>query len=1080
MKWRGCFCFFLLSFYFITAARGQLITFSVKNERLEKVFLLIEQQSGHHFIYSNETIAKAKPVTLSVSGEQLSSVLDKCFADQPLQYNINEKSVTVKEKKVVVSEHVLRGKILDQNGNPVRGVTINIKGTPLVVASDSNGEFGFDNAPANVILMLTSVEIEPLERYIGNQISVEIYVSIRVGVLDETIVKGYYSTSKRYSTGSSSKITDKTIELQPVSNPLATLQGRASGLFITQGSGIPGSNFTVLIRGKNSLQNGNSPFYVIDGVPFLSDADRTTQLNSINSNSPFNSLNPDDIESIEVLKDADATAIYGSRGANGVILITTKRAKAGRTALDLNAYTGWGSVTRSLKFLNTEEYIAMRKEALANDGVVPSLSNDYDLVSWDTTRYRDWKNDLIGNTSHSTKLNLRVSGGSEFTSFNISGDYYKETTVFPSDDLYNQRLSSFLGVTHSSKNKALRISFSSSFASDHNYLSQQDLSNSIKLPPNAPNPYDSIGRLNFRENGFSFSNPYANLLKTYTTIINRFNNSLNIKYKIISSLTAVINCGYSFINTDETVLIPIASKDPSTSPTGNTQLGKNNFKSWIVEPQLEYTKSLKHGTLMALLGSTFQENKTDNSTVLAFGITNDGQLLNMGSLPQSNITYSNFYNQYRYEGFYARLNYNLYNKYIINLTGRRDGSSRFGPGKQFANFGAIGTAWVLSNEKFLKVFYPVLSFAKFRGSYGSTGNDKIGDYQYLDAWIAASAYQNSPAIKPARLFNNKYAWESIKKFELGIDLGFLSDKILLTANWFKNKSDNQLIKYNLPAQTGFVSIFKNFPGVIQNTGIEFEINTSNIVRKGFKWTSSFNLTISHNKLISFPGLEASSYATNYLIGEPINLFLGYQFSGVDRQTGLYTFEDRNRDGTLSPRSATSMNDFVVVGTTDPKFYGGFQNRLEFKGLSLEFLFQFISQKGLDPVYSNSTPPGFQTNIPRELLKRWTKPGDISPYQRFSQSTGAPYLNQQYVARSTAALTDASFIRLKNLSISYTFLNAMKKYKIERLELYIHAQNLLTITKIINGYKYEGLDPENQSFSFLPPLRMIATGIQITF
>lgn len=1078
MKWRGCFLFFLLSFYFITVARGQLITFSVKNERLEKVFLLIEQQSDHHFIYTTEQIEKAKPVTLSVSNEQLSSVLNKCFSGQPLLYNINEKNITVKEKKIVASEHVLRGKVLDQNDNPVRGVTINIKGTPLVVASDSNGEFGFDNVPANATLVLTSVEIEPLERYVGNQESVEILVSIKVGVLDETIIKGYYATSKRYSTGSSSKITDKTIQLQPVSNPLATLQGRVSGLFITQGSGIPGSNFTVLIRGKNSLQNGNSPFYVIDGVPFLSDADRTTQLNSINSNSPFNSLNPDDIESIEVLKDADATAIYGSRGANGVILITTRKAKAGKTSVALNAYTGWGSITRSLEFLNTEEYITMRKEALANDGVVPSLSNDYDLLSWDTTRYRDWRNDLIGNTSHSKKLNLRVSGGNEFTSFHISGDYYKETTVFPSDDLYNQRLSSSLGVTHNSKNKALTISFSSSFASDQNYLAQQDLSNLIKLPPNAPNPFDSIGRLNFREKGFSFSNPYANLLKTYTTIINRFNSSLNIKYKIISSLTAVINCGYSFINTDETVLIPIASKDPSTSPTGNTQLGKNNFKSWIVEPQLEYTKGLKHSTLTALVGSTFQENKTDNSTVLAFGITNDGQLLNMGNLPQSNITYSNFYNQYRYGGFYARLNYNLYNKYIVNLTGRRDGSSRFGPGKQFANFGAVGLGWVLSNENFLKKLYPALSFAKFRSSYGSTGNDKIGDYQYLDAWIAASAYQNSPAIRPARLFNNKYAWESIKKLELGIDLGFCNDRILLTANWFKNRSDNQLIKYNLPAQTGFVSIFKNFPGVVQNTGIEFEINTSNIVRRSFKWTSSFNLTASNNKLISFPGLESSSYATNYLIGEPINLFLGYQFKGVDPQTGLYTFEDRNRDGILSPRSATSMNDFVVAGTTDPKFYGGFQNRLEFKGLSLEFLFQFISQKGLDPIYSNSTPPGFQTNIPRELLKRWTKPGDISPYQRFSQSTGVPYLNQQYVARSTAALTDASFIRLKNLSISYSFLNVMKKYKIEKFELYIHAQNLITITKITNEYK--GLDPENQSFSFLPPLRMISTGIQIIF
>ena len=1067
---------------------GQQVTLSVKDATLKTVFLELNRQTGFNFLYSDETLAKASPVTINVKDASLEDVLTLCFYGQPLSYSVENNSIVVKPKVKVITPSSsgggqgevppidIHGRVVNEKGEPVAGASIKIKGTEIGTSTNDNGEFTLNAPLSNIILVISSVNIETVEVRLNGRTNLTITVKTLIKLLDEIIAKGYYNTTKKLNTGTVSKVTAEEIGKQPVSNPLAALQGRVSGLFITQGTGLPGSNFSVLIRGKNSIQNGNSPLYMIDGVPFLSDADRLTQINSINSNSPFNTINPDDIESIEVLKDADATAIYGSRGANGVILITTKKGKPGKTNLEISSYAGWGRVTQTLDFMNTQQYLQMRREALSNDGVIPTQSNGYDLLVWDTTRYTNWKKLLIGSTSHTNKIQLRLSGGNENNNFSLGSNYYKETTVFPSSDLFDKRLSSSLSVNHKSANNKFNSATTVSYTSEDNKMPQQDLTNSIKLSPNAPRIYDSLGKLNFREGGFSFSNPYAVLLKTYETVTNRLNANANLSYKILPQLIAKMSFGYTTVSSDETTLIPIASKDPATSPTGNTQIGKNSYKSWIIEPQLEYSTPIGKGKLQALIGGTLQENKNESSLTLAFGITNDALLLNLGSLPQSNVIFSNAYSQYRYVGVYGRLNYNLEDKYIVNLTGRRDGSSRFGPSKQFANFGAVGIGWIFSREKFIQNTLPFLSFGKLRGSYGLTGNDKIGDYLYLDTWTAGSAYQNLTALRPTRLFNSDYAWEAIQKMEVAIDLGFLHDRILLAVNWFRNKSDNQLLRYNLPAQTGFPNIFRNFPGVVENKGIEFELNSVNFKNKSFEWKTSFNFTKAQNKLLAFPGLESSSYATSYLVGQSLNVFLGYHFVGVDPQTGVYKFEDINRDGNITPRGATSMNDYIIVGTTDPKYYGGIQNSLKYKGWQLDFLFQYVKQLGREPVYTNTNPPGGAENVPIALLNRWQKPGDIAPYQRLTQTGSPAYFALQSAAKSSAALIDASYIRLKNLSVSYSLPNiVLQRFKVDNFKFFIEGQNLLTISKY-----YKGLDPENQSFALLPPLRMLTTGIQITF
>lgn len=1066
MKWRGCFLFFLLSFYFITVARGQLITFSVKNERLEKVFLLIEQQSDHHFIYTTEQIEKAKPVTLSVSNEQLSSVLDKCFSGQPLLYNINEKNITVKEKKVVASERPLRGKIMDQNGNPVRGVTINIKGTLLVVASDSNGEFGFDNAPLNVTLILTSVEIEPLERYVGNQESVEILVSIKVGVLDETIVKGYYSTTRQLNTGTVGKLSSKDISSQPVSNPLATLQGRISGLLVTQSNGLPGASFQVLIRGRNSIQNGNDPLYVIDGVIFSSD--NLAQRSGINVNSPFNTIVPGDIESIEVLKDADATSLYGSRGANGVILITTKKGKAGDSKLEATLSSGWGKAGRTMKYMNTQQYLSMRREAFANESMTPSLSDAGDLLAWDTTRYTDWKKEMIGHTARQTNLQLRYSGGTPLTTFSISTNYYRESTVFPGD-FKDQRFSASSSVGTRTRDNKLHFFFSSSYNLELNRLLNQDLSSALLLPPNAPSVYDEYGKLNWTENGIHYSNPMAATLRTYASDIDRFTGNTWTSYQLFSKLLLKASAGLNRVTITEKGLTPIASQNPAFNPKGTANFANNALQSWIVEIQGEYSERLGNDVqLKALFGSSWQHSRTEGKAVSGTGYVSDIQLNSINGA--ASISNADNYSKYRYHGLFGRLEISHAEKYVINLTGRRDGSSRFGPGRQYANFGAAGAAWVFSNEKWFKRLNKVISFGKLRGSVGITGNDQIGNYQYFDTYsLTQYPFQGQPSLRPTRLFNPDYGWEQKRNVEFALEAGFFQNNISFTVNWFQSRSGNQIIQYTIPSQTGFTTIIQNFPGLVQNKGWEIELSSRNVSSTHFNWNTSFNLTVASNKLLAFPGLATSSYSNSYVIGEPLAIRKLYEYKGVDPQTGLYSFTDFNRNGIIQ------QDDRQILKHTNPSFYGGLQNNFVIGKFEAGFFFQFVKQNGIEPIFASFNPSGFNVNEPIMVLDRWRKPGDVARYQRYTATYGDAFNTASLVANSSAVITDASFIRLKNIFASYTVsAKTLQHLRISSVKIFVQGQNLATITR------YKGPDPENQSVTAIPPLRMLTGGIHLIF
>lgn len=1059
---------------------SQKISLSLTNASLEKTFKEIRKQTGYNFVYTREQINKANPVSINVKDASLNQVLEICFNDQPLSFKIDNKYIIVKEKPATTNSppdknifHIT-GKVINEKNEPVVGATIAIKNTKYGTATDGNGEFVLSTHEKDAILRISSVGYVDQEILLNGKTHFVISLKISVGTLDETVLIAYGKTTKRLNTGNVGKVTSEEISRQPISNPLAALQGRVPGLVVTQTSGVQGGKFNVQIRGRNSLSQGYEPLFIVDGVPFAPNNINLNQLTSAFASyegqglSPFNSINPNDIESIEVLKDADATAIYGSRGANGVVLITTKKGKGGKTIFSANVSTGFSRVTRTMDMMNTKEYLQIRKEAFKNDGEIPDIYNAPDLLLWDTTRYTDFKKLFIGGTANSTDAQVFVSGGNESTQFLIRSGYHYESTVFPGNYSDNRGSVDF-NLNHISLDKKFTINLSTNYNSDKNHIGTNDPTSFLSLPPDLPLLYDSIGKLNWAIDGNSFDNPLAFLFQNYRVQTDNLISNLQLGYKILKALTVRISLGYNSIFVDEKSAFPKASKNPQDEPSGSATFGNNRFKSWIIEPQADYIMNIGRMKFTALIGGTWQQTLNNHSTIEASGYINDELLGSVGGA--GNINVSDGFNEYRYEAIFCRLNFNWQDKYIMNVTGRRDGSSRFGPNRQFANFGAGGVAWIFSNEKVFKDNLSFLSFGKLRASYGTTGNDQIGDYQYLDAWRPLSNQYQGPSLVPIRLFNPDYSWEINRKAEVGIELGFINDRILFSPVYFRNRSGNQLVNYRLPSQTGFTSITKNFPALIQNDGLEFSLSTKNISQKIFSWTTSINFSIPRNKLVSFQGLSTSSYANIYVQGKSLNLINAYHLLGVDPASGVYQFKDVNGDGLMD------VNDYEANYNLDPKFYGGLSNSFQYRGWKLNIFLEFKKQMGYSfnnyPIYSFT--PGGMYNLPKITLSRWKMPGDAASIQQFTQ-TYTPAFDAQYnFSISDGRLSDASYIRLKNVSLSYNLSEKLsKKINLLSASIYLLGQNLLTLTK------YKGSDPETQNLFVLPPLKTITAGINLTF
>ena len=1058
----------------ISSAQEKITIDTDKLVSIDEVFDIITKQTKYHFIYPENLFESLGKVQLKKGTIRVDKLLNQSIKTNDFKIILSSDNTILIKKKNKLQQKQVSGKVTGEGGLPLAGVTVQVKGTLRGVATDFNGAYSIVVADAANVLMFSYIGFETQEIIVGNQNDINVSLKESISQLDEvTINAGYYNTSQREATGSIAKITAKTIEKQPVNNPMGAMQGHMSGVNIVQTTGVTGGGYTIEIRGKNFINGGADPLFIIDGVPYGSESIEsfTVSTNIIDQGnvSPLNAINPADIASIEVLKDADATAIYGSRGANGVVLITTKKGKAGKTKVTVNVSTSLGEVTHFQDLLNTEQYLELRLEGVVNRGREDRLNNPRydltyrDLVLWDQNRYTDWQKVLIGGTAYRNNAQVSLSGGNEQTQFLFSGAYQKETTVFPGDANYNK--GSFRSnINHHSKDNRFKINFSTTYTIEDNQLPLGDFTGlSYTLEPNAPALYDEDGNLNWEND--TFKNPLANLENKYRAQTNTLIANTVFSYQLLPSLGLKANLGYTNMQLESYNTNSSASFEPRLAAFGldssfsSLTTNSSNRQSWIVEPQLNWQQQWGDAKLHVLIGSSFQKQSTEQFAQRGTGFTTNLLLLNLSAAETIEAIEDND-SKYSYQAFFGRINFNWKDKYILNLTGRRDGSSRFGPGKQFGNFGAVGAAWLFTEEAFLKD-NTVLSFGKLRSSYGITGSDNIGDYKFLDTYnITSFDYNGVSVLQPTGIFNPNYAWEENKKLEVALELGFFKDRVYLNTAWYQNRSSNQLIGIPLAATTGFSSLTGNFDATVENTGFEVDLRTVNIQNEHFKWTTTFNITALKNKLLKFDGLESSTFANTYRIGEPLTEFRLYQALGVNPDTGFYQFEDFNDDGSITSLDRQWFEDLA------PKFYGGLGNTLTYKNVSLDFFFQFKKQKGFNHLFTRSTV-GTRRNGSAQLYNRWQESGDTDPIQLAGFST-----NGSKQSSSDAAVSDASFIRLRNITLNYKVPKTMS-YGMD-LNLYVQGQNLLTITN------YDGGDPEQRLSQILPPLQQITLGLQLSF
>ena len=1095
------------------SARGysQRVNLSADAITLKQAFSRIEQQTGYSFFVRLDLLDKASLVSVHLKDASITEALDECLKDQALAYEIKDKIVYIKEKQVIPpAPGEIHGRVTDTTGNPLVGASVAVKGTSMVVTTNAKGDFVLTGTDERATIVVSYVGYNTIELKLAGKTATGLNVVLRHNnnPLDEVQVIGYGTTSRRFSVGSVTTVSADIIEKQPVTNPLLALQGQVPGLAINSTSGVPGSQVLVQIRGQNTLVPNTSltkgydqPLFIIDGVPFAPQNNVVSQLSNLANAlapysggisqaggiSPFNNIDPNDIESISVLRDADATSIYGTQGSNGVIIITTKKGKPGKTTFDLNVNSSFNSDAHPVQLLNTEQYLQLRKDAYAADGVTPTNDpNDFlgyapDLTLFDQDKYTNWQKVIYGKTSNNTAIHASLSGGNANTTFIISPGYTRSDYNFPGN-FADQRMTLHSALHSNSVDKRFTIDLVTDYGYDQNNSPAFGAGQDILLAPNLPNLLDPAGNLVWTYNGVDLSSyQFYSTLKEPTDLQNYNSNlSLNLSYKILQGLTIGANLGYSRNTSSERSEDPASAQSPLYTADANASFATNTYQTINIEPQLNYIKPIGKGSLTALLGSTYKKNSNNSTNNSGYGYTNDNLL---GSILGAATVYdADNSSIYRYSGAFARLKYMYDQKYIVEATGNRDGSSNFGPGLQFGNFGSVGAGWIFSEEK---AFKNLLSYGKLSGNYGTTGSDGIQGYQYQALYQPFSSFPAFQGIKqsyPYNLYNPDYSWATKKSLNIALDFGFFNNRLLLNATYYRDREGNQLVGYELPVQTGFTSVLGNLNADIQNKGYEFSATSTNIKSKDLTWTTNFNLTFNRNKLLAFPNLATSSYAQQYVIGQPTSIIFGYRYKDVNPATGLFDFYDRNGDVTSNPTAGTAAQggDEVPIANREVNFMGGFGNNLSYKHFSLYIFCQFSSQNApnyLSELYSISSL-GFVKNYPTAVLNNyWKNPGDNAALQRFPSSFFSAALTPGLdFDQSSGVYGNDTYLRVKTVALSYALPDAfLKKLHIRGASIYLNAQNLLTITN------YKVGDPELPgNFAVFPVQRIISFGLNLHF
>lgn len=959
-----------------------------------------------------------------------------------------------------------------EDGTPLPGVNVIAQGSTVGTVTGADGTYSL-TLDGDRVLVFSFIGLQTVEIQTGGRTSIDVQLSQDTKQLTEVVVVGYGSQLKQDLTGNIASVSGKDVENVPLPSVDAALQGRAAGVFVNSQSGKLGQAVSVRVRGTSSISAGSQPLYVVDGIPVTA-GDLSNYGGPTN---PMADINPNDIESIQVLKDASAAAIYGSRAANGVILITTKHGKAGKTKVSLNYQTGVSQETNRVKFLNSEQYadLAFRAAAVtdAEEGYDTNDPDSYsqyvrDYLSyhsfgaWDSdpNKSYDWQDQAFRKGAYN-QADVQIQGGSESTKFFGSLQYLDQQGIIVGNDL--NRISGRINIDHKA-NDWLDIGFSMGLARTYNRRLPNDnaFSNPLQsvallpvtpftdpetgLPTGTPpgdinvglyyNPRIQIDYAKYGQEGFrNLSNAYA-------------------AAKILPGLTFRSEFGVDLLNQNEESYYQSQTvRNVSEAVNGYGQSYGTFVTNYNTNNYFNYKKTFGKFGLDAILGMQYQQSTTKRNYIAGQDFPSDSyrKIASAATKADGLSSETNF----RFNSLFVRTNLSWDNRYLATISVRRDGSSRFGENSRFGYFPAASVGWVLTEESFLEETGP-LSFLKLRASYGRVGNAEIGDFPQLGLFIGDAGYVGSAGQRPSQLANPDLQWETTDQFDIGADFGFFDNRLTGEIDYYKKHTTGLLLDVNVPATTGFMTQTRNI-GELQNQGVELVLNGDIFVGR-FRWNASFNMAMNRNKVLNIQGqvIEESFY-NRVMEGQPVGVYYTVEYAGVDPNNGdaLFYKNTKNADGSID-RSTVNASGYssaqrIVAGNPNPDLIAGFTNTFSFAGFDLSVLINGVYGNDLSTYgmgrYSSANMR-YEDNQTADQLAAWTTPGQITniPQARFYQNNGAQ--------QSSRYIVDGSFTRVRNVTLGYTLPRAvLDRIKMDRVRIYASALNLFTFT----DYPY--WDPE---------------------
>jgi TonB-linked SusC/RagA family outer membrane protein len=1090
---------------------SQTITLNTNNTAIEKVFTAIEKQSGYSFFYKYKEIKQAKPVTVSLKNASLEEALRACFKDEPLTYTMDNKTIIVnkKEERLVVADKItVTGQVLDATNQPLPGVSITLKGTSTGVISDQAGKYTIQ-VDDNAVLVFKFIGFKTKEEPVNKRATINIILDEDNTQLSEVVVIGYGNLERKDVTGAVGTVKMANIKEIKAASLDLKLAGQLAGVTVNQVTGTPGGGVAINIRGAGSVGAGDNPLYVIDGFPLSPGFDQYSN--------PLSTINPDDIESISVLKDAASTAIYGSRGSNGVILITTKRAKKGESTVTVNTSTGVQSILSQskLKMMTAQEFAQWRTEAIqdanALNGTNTPIPDAYKNPK-SLGKGTDWF-DAVTRNAPMQNYDVTVANGTDKVRSLFSLGYFDQQGTLLNTGFKRYSLKANLDADIF-KNVTLGLSMAPTYSlrnlqETDGHFNSGVLSQAYLESPLTPvkQPDGSYTNVVGSPGTFQNANPVSELVNTrndrsqFRTLANTF-----LNWEIIKGLNIKTTFGVDYQTNTQDYFRPsylggfnVPNKDGTQQKAVGSFTSSNSF-NWLNENTINYKKSWGNHTLTVLAGYTIQQETGHSRLTYGTGFPDDV----IESVDAATIvTASAGDYKWRLLSLLSRVNYSFKDKYLLSASIRRDGSSRFAQGHQWGTFPSVSGGWRISEESFFPKI-GVIDEVKFTGSYGLAGNNDVDNYGSIPS-VDQTNYTFNGTLAPGgsltQLGNKELGWETTRQLDIGVDVSLVKGRVYLIAEYYNRYTQRMLQYLGVPPASGYDGALSNV-GNVRNRGWEFTVTTKNIVGKGFNWTSDFNISFNRNKVISL-GQTPQIYdapandnpASITKVGYPLGQFYGYIYEGIfqnQAELDKYPHFDGEQIGNMRYRDVSGPDgkpdgkldgyDQTIVGNPFPKFTFGFNNHLSYKNFDMSIItagsfgghvFDLYKQftTNLDGVF----------NVEESVMNRWrssSNPGaGLLPTTTSNTNLARDFYPSYWVESN-------SYLMVKNIDLGYNFKTKFSK----NFRVYVSAQNAILITGYKGGNPEVGIDGQqgnrslspNVNFTGYPVSAVYTVGCNVTF